>query len=156
VKVLILAIFTLIIAVSGLPHCHAVNAETLRIPVPVRTITAGEQINSVEFQEKLFEVSPIAKKNYVVQQAQLSNMEAFRTLRAGKPIPLAFLRKRVDVWKGKTTVARFDSFGVQIVGQLVPLRDGYEGEIIPCKNLASGLSINATVMVDGTLSVGVP
>jgi flagella basal body P-ring formation protein FlgA len=131
-------------------------AETLEIPVPIKTISPGEQFKDEAFLKKSFEVSPIAKTNYVTQQAQLENMEAFRTLRAGKPIPLVFLRKKADVRKGIETVARFSSFGVEIVGQLTPLRDAHVGDVIPCKNKQSGVTIDALVMVDGTLNVGLP
>jgi flagella basal body P-ring formation protein FlgA len=154
VKVLRQTSVVLAVAAWCILVCAIANAETLQIPVPIRNISPGEQINGNEFLQKSFEVSSIAKTNYVTQQAQLADMEAFRILRGGKPVPLASLKRKAAVRKGQITVARFASFGVEIAGQLMPLKDGHEGEIIPCKNLTSGLTIEAIAMVDGSLSVG--
>jgi flagella basal body P-ring formation protein FlgA len=142
------------VVASRLFACSIASAETLLIPVPARTLVPGEQFSGSEFLQKSFEVSPIAKANYVTDSAQLESMEALRPLPAGRPIPLAFLAQKADVRKGRATVARFSTLGIEILGQLTPLRDAHAGEIVPCKNLASGLTTSAMALADGSLSVG--
>lgn len=141
------------IAAAGLLGCGAAFAETMALPVPTRTIFPGQAIQDADFTQKDFEVSDVAKLNFVVNLDQMKNKEAGKILPVGKAIPLAALAKANDVRKGKETVAHFVADGIDIQGVLVPLRDGVAGEKIPSRNPTSGLTVEAVVMADGSLSV---
>ena len=133
--------------------CGAACAETMSLPVPARTIFPGQQIQDADFTQKDFEVSDVAKLNFVVSLDQMQDKEATKVLPVGKAIPLAALTKANDVRKGKEAIAHFVADGIDIQGVLSPLKDGVAGQIIPCRNPSSGLTVDALVMADGSLSV---
>ncbi len=137
----------------GLLCCGAACAETMALPVPARTIFPGQQIQDADFTQKDFEVSDVAKLNFVVSLDQMQDKEATKVLPVGKAIPLAALTKANDVRKGKEAIAHFVADGIDIQGVLSPLKDGIAGQIIPCRNPSSGLTVDALVMADGSLSV---
>ena len=137
----------------GFSGCGIAFAETMALPVPIRTIFPGQVIQDADFTQKDFEVSAVAKLNFVVSLDQIQNKEAGKILPVGKAIPLVALAKANDVRKGKETVAHFVADGIDIQGVLSPLRDGVAGERIPCRNPSSGLIVDALVMADGSLSV---
>lgn len=141
------------IAAASLLGCGVAFAETMALPVPTRTIFPGQVIQDADFTQKDFEVSDVAKLNFVVSLEQMQNKEAGKILPVGKAIPLAALAKANDVRKGREAVAHFVADGIDIQGVLSPLRDGVAGEKIPCRNPSSGLIVDALVMADGSLSV---
>jgi flagellar basal body P-ring formation protein FlgA len=141
------------VAVISLLGWRYACAETMALPVPTRTIFPGQPIQDADFTQKDFEVSDIAKLNFVVSIDQMQDKEAAKILPVGKAIPLAALVKSNDVRKGKETIAHFIADGIDIQGVLSPLRDGVAGQIVPCRNPSSGLTVDALVMADGSLSV---
>ena len=141
------------VAAISLFGCAAACAETMALPVPTRTIFPGQIIQEADFSQKDFEVSDVAKLNFVTSLDQMDNKEAAKVLPVGKAIPLAALTKANDVRKGKETMAHFVADGIDIQGVLSPLRDGVAGQIVPCRNPSSGLTVDAMVLADGSLSV---
>lgn len=141
------------IAAFGLVVSGAARAETMALPVPTRTIFPGQVIQDADFTRKDFEVSGVAKLNFVISLDQMQDKEAVQVLPVGKAIPLAALAKASAVRKGKETIAHFIASGIDIQGVLSPLRDGIAGQIVPSRNPSSGLIVNALVMADGSLSV---
>ncbi len=129
------------------------SAEALLLPVPSHSIGSGEAVTSDEFVQKAFEVSAMAKANYLTTNDQLRGMQSSQFLVAGKPVPLAALQKAADVRKGKNTAAIFVADGIQIQGVLVPQSDGSAGETLHCKNPQTGLIVDALVRADGNLEV---
>ena len=141
------------IAAFSLLGCGAACADTMALPVPTRTIFPGQVIQDTDFTQKDFEVSDIAKLNFVVSLDQMQDKEAAKVLPVGRAVPLAALAKANDVRKGRETVAHFIANGIDIQGVLSPLRDGVAGQIVPCRNPSSGLTVDALVMADGSLNV---
>lgn len=126
------------------------------MPVPIRTIYPEQLIAESDFTQKQFEVSAVAKLNFVTSFDQMRHEKALGVLAAGKAIPTAAIGKASDVRKGQVVAVRFVGEGIEIQGILAPLRDGLAGQVIPCKNPSSGLIVDALVMADGTLSVSQP
>lgn len=143
----------IIVLAAGIAGSAPALGETMALPVPARTIFPGQPIFDSDFTQKDFEVSNIAKLNFVVSVDQLQHKQASKILAAGKAIPLAALSQANDVRKGKETVAHFLADGIDIQGVLAPMKDGIAGETIPCRNPASGLTVDALVLADGSLSV---
>jgi flagella basal body P-ring formation protein FlgA len=139
--------------VLGLLGPGAACADTMALPVPTRTIFPGQQIQDADFTQKDFEVSDTARQNFVINFDQIQNKQATKLLPVGKAVPLASLAKANDVRKGKETIAHFVADGIDIQGVLSPLKDGIAGETIPCRNPSSGLTVDALVLADGSLSV---
>jgi flagellar basal body P-ring formation protein FlgA len=128
-------------------------AETMALPIPTRTIFPGQRIDEGDFRQKNFEVSSIAKLNFVVSFDQIQRKEAAKIIMVGRPVPLASLVKANDVRKGQETAAHFSEDGIDIQGVLSPLRDGVAGQIVPCRNPSSGITVDALVLENGSLSV---
>jgi len=133
--------------------CGQASAETMALPVPLRTIFPGQTITDADFVQKEFDVSAVAKLNFVLTVDQTQHKQAAKILFIGKPIPIAAMVKANDVRKGQETIARFSADGIEIQGALSPLSDGVVGQIVPCRNLTSGIIVDALVMADGSLSV---
>jgi flagellar basal body P-ring formation protein FlgA len=137
----------------GLTVAPTAQAETMALPVPTRTILPGQLIDEADFSRKNFEVSSVAKLNFVVSLDQMQHKEAARILMAGKPIPISSLTKAKDVHKGQQTIAHFSEDGIDIQGFLSPLNDAAAGQIVRCRNPSSGIMVDALVMENGSLSV---
>lgn len=125
----------------------------MSIPVPVRQLQAGQEIGATDFFSKDFEVTPVAKANFVTDFGQLDRMMATKSLIPGKPVPLSAIETVPAVRKGKITVAHFIADGIDIQGVLIPQQDGGIGDIVSCRNPASGVTVNAQAQSDGSLSV---
>ena len=128
-------------------------AETLLMPVPKHNINSGEAFAEADFMQKVFEVSAVAKVNYLISIDELQGMQSTQILMAGKPIAKSSLQKSADVKKGKSTMAVFSDDGIEIQGSLIPLSDGIAGQTLRCKNPQSGLIVEALVLASGNLQV---
>lgn len=144
------------LVVAGVALPVAACAETMSLPVPVRTIYPKDVIRKDDFIFKDYEVNDIARRNFVISLSQLEQQVAVRALPAGKPIPLRALRRAADVSKGQQTVARYIDSGIEIQGILVPEQDGVIGDVIRARNPETGVVLLARIADDGTLSVGGP
>ena len=131
----------------------ALAQDTLSMPVPLRTIYPGQNVDAVDIGKKLFTVPDVSRSTYVLQNEQLAGKEAVRTLAAGKPIPLSFVRTKEDVKKGQPTKAIYNSGTIEIQGMLMPLTGGTVGQVVQARNAASGHTVNALVLDGGTLLV---
>jgi flagellar basal body P-ring formation protein FlgA len=123
------------------------------LPVPLRTIFPGQALVGGDFTLKLFTVSAQSRRSFVFEQGQLSDMEAARTLVAGKPIALGSLRVIEDIKKGQPTKAIYNSGGIEIQGLLMPLTGGSVGQTIEARNASSGGIVKVQILEDGTLAV---
>lgn len=130
-----------------------VHAETLSLPVPLKTIYPKDVVRKEDFTFKEYEVNAVAKRNFVISLTQLEQQVAARALPAGRPIPLKALRRSADIVKGQQAIARYVAQGIEIQGILVPEQDGIAGEVIRAKNPETGVVLLARVGTDGTLAV---
>lgn len=143
--------FTFLILASM--STHVVADETLLLPVPMRTVFVGQSLDEAELTVKLFYVSESSRRNYVVENEQLSRMEAARTLPVGKPILLNAIRKLLDVKKGRPVKAVYQSGDIEIQGLLSPTSSGSIGQVIEARNTTSGGIVKVEVSSNGTLMV---
>ena len=133
-----------------------VLADMRDIPVPSAVIYSGDQILAGNLVEKPFSVPDAAARSYVLSRQQTEGLYAKRTLLPGKPIPLAYLKRRDSVVQGVLAKATFEKNGLRISTFLLPLQSGTEGELIDARNPEYGRTIKALVMSDGSLHVGGP
>ena len=132
----------------------AAQADMRDIPVPASVIYPGDQIAPGSLVDKQFSVPDAAAANYVLSRQQIEGMYAKRTLIAGKPIPLSYLKLKENVVQGVLTRATFDKNGLSISTFLIPLQSGSAGELIDARNPEYGRTVKALVMPDGSLQVG--
>lgn len=129
------------------------QAETMSLPVPLRTIYPKDPIKKEDFTFKEYEVNEVARRNYVISLSQLEQQVAARAMPAGRPVPLRSLKRAADVTKGQQIIARYVSDGIEIQGILVPEQDGVIGDMLRVRNPETGVTLLARVTPDGTLAV---
>ena len=130
-------------------------AQTQQLPVPKLTIYPGDVISGELLTLKSF--STRADAGPVVLTAEvLIGKVARRTLIAGKPVPLTYVRDREVVQKGKPVRVVFSSGGLTISGMAVPLQAGGVGDVLSLRNTDSGTVIKGVVEADGTIRVAGP
>lgn len=128
-------------------------AESMSLPVPLRTIYPKDAVNMEDFTFKEYEVNDIARRNFLISLSQLKHQVAVRVLPAGRPVPLRALKRGADIVKGQQIVARYVSHGIEIQGILVPEQDGVIGDVIRARNPETGVILLSRVAPDGTLTV---
>lgn len=130
-------------------------AQTLQLPVPKITIYPGDVIGGELLTLKSFGTR--AEPGPVVRTAEaLIGKVARRTLIAGKPVPLTYVRDREVVQKGKPVRVVFSSGGLTISSMAVPLQTGGVGDVLSLRNTDSGAVIKGVVEADGTIRVAGP
>ncbi|MCX8996104.1 flagellar basal body P-ring formation chaperone FlgA [Rhizobiaceae bacterium BDR2-2] len=127
-------------------------ADTGYAIVPVTTIYPGETIT--ESRVKAVEVTnPNLAPGYASSIEQVIGMVSRRTLVAGRTIQVGTLREPFTVQRGTPVrlVARVGNLTISASG--TPLADAMTGDVIRVRNLDSGVTVNGTVMADGTVEV---
>ena len=133
----------------------AAAAENQQLPVPKVTLYPGDAIGSELLAVKSFNMQ--ADFGPVVRTPEsLIGKVARRTLIAGKPIPLAYVREREVIQKGKPVRVVFSSGGLTISSIAIPLQAGGIGDLLSLRNVDSGTIIKGTVEADGTIRVAGP
>jgi flagellar basal body P-ring formation protein FlgA len=130
-----------------------VCAETIDMLVPLRVVQPGETLSESDFFAKPFIVTAAGARKYVTSKQQLTNIEAARTLAAGKPVALMHLRSATTVRKGQQASGAYVSGGIAIRAQFIVLDDGHVGAKVKARHVATGRVLLARVLADGTLEV---
>jgi flagella basal body P-ring formation protein FlgA len=130
----------------------AAFAQTKYAVVPNVTIYPGDVIS-----ENL--VGPVAVTNprlaggYASALDQVVGKVSKRTLIAGRTIPLAVLQEPFTVKRGTNVRLTFSSARMVITARGAPTQDAMVGEVIKVRNLDTGVTVNGTVMADGSVEV---
>jgi len=123
------------------------------LPVPARTITAGEVINADALTERKFRTTPRSLQGVATMKDEITGKEARRSLRAGRPIPLSALIKPLAVRQGEKVTASYEEEGLSISTELLALEDGSTGDMISLRNVTTGIIVRAEVLDGGKLAV---
>jgi len=123
------------------------------IPVPTVVIYPGAPIGNDQLTDKLFRHS-ITRAAVHQTRVSVIGKVARRVLLPGKPIPVVALKEAEAVEAGQAVAVIYSAEGIEIVGRAVPLQSGKVGDIVPVRNLDSGLVVRAVVNSDGTVRVG--
>jgi flagella basal body P-ring formation protein FlgA len=81
---------------------------------------------------------------------------ARRTLIAGKPIPITYVRDPQVVQRGKPVRVVFMEGGLIISSMAVPLQAGGVGDVLSLRNVDSGAVIKGVVEADGSIRIAGP
>jgi len=131
-------------------------ASALEVPVPTITIYPGDVIGDNLLIDKSFPAQ--AGENWPVYKSRdsLIGKVARRTLLPGKPIPLNSTRDVEMVRQGRPVTIVFQSGGLTITGQAMPLQSGGIGDVLSLRSVDSGAMIKGIVQADGTVRVSGP
>lgn len=128
------------------------RSATIELTVPKVTIYPGDVISSELLTVKLFRTGkehlPLIRR----PETAIGKV-ARRTLVAGKPIPISYIREAQLVKQGKPVRIVFSEGTMVISGVAIPLQSGTAGSIISLRNIDSGTVIKGTVGEDGTVRI---
>lgn len=140
---------------AGMAGTVAAAAESQQLPVPKVTLYPGDAIGGEMLVLKSFAMQ--ADFGPVIRAPEaLIGKVARRTLIAGKPIPIAYIRDREVIQKGKPVRVVFSSGGLTISNVAIPLQAGGVGDVLSLRNVDSGTIIKGVVEADGTIRVAGP
>ncbi len=131
-------------------------AAGLEVPVPNITIYPGDVIGNNLLVDKSFSVRAGQSWPVYKSRDELVGKVARRTLVPGRPIPLNSTREADVISQGKPVLIVFQSGGLIITGQAVPLQSGGVGDVLSLRNVDSGATIKGVVQADGTVRVSGP
>ena len=133
----------------------AARAAGIELPVPKITIYPGDAITAELLGVKLF--NQAADKLPVIRSAgEAVGKVARRTLVAGKPIPVIFIRDAEVIKQGKPVRVVFSEGPLTISGLAVALQSGGVGDVLSLRNVDSGTVIRGTVQGDGSVRIAGP
>jgi flagella basal body P-ring formation protein FlgA len=131
------------------------NAAGIELPVPKVTIYPGDPITAELLSVKLF--NQAADRLPVVRGlGALVGKVARRTLIAGKPIPISYIRDAELVKQGKPVRIIFSEGPLTISGVAMALQSGGLGDLLSLRNLDSGAVVKGVVEADGTVRIAGP
>ncbi|MGF1621488.1 MAG: flagellar basal body P-ring formation chaperone FlgA [Rhodomicrobiaceae bacterium] len=131
------------------------NAAGIELAVPKITIYPGDSIGAdlltvKRFRERANQLPVIRSPDDAVGKV------ARRTLIAGKPIPLTYLRDPQVVQQGKAVRIVYAEGPLTISALAIALQSGGVGDLIALRNVDSGSTIRGIAEADGTVRIVAP
>jgi flagella basal body P-ring formation protein FlgA len=137
------------------PHSAAIADGPNILPVPVITIYPGDVIKDDWLADRDFPAARGTSNSTVVtSRAAIAGKIARRTLLPGSPIPLSAVAYPKLVANGAKVRLVFEEGPLAITAYGIALQAGSAGDVIPVRNLASGMTVSGTVQADGSIRVG--
>lgn len=127
----------------------------IELPVPKVTIYPGDAITSDLLGVKLFNQAT-DKLPVIRAPGDVIGKVARRTLVAGKPIPLIFIRDAEVIKQGKPVRIVFTEGPLTISSMAVALQSGGIGDMLSLRNVDSGAVIKGVVQGDGSVRISGP
>jgi flagella basal body P-ring formation protein FlgA len=129
-------------------------AANLDLPVPRTTIYPGDTISEEQLGERAFLAHTVTRSTVFDDRRALVGKVAKRTLLPGAPVPINAVRDPYLVNAGKTSLVVFTKGGLTITTQATALQNGVAGDVVSLRNPDSGVVIQGTVALDGTVHLG--
>jgi flagellar basal body P-ring formation protein FlgA len=130
------------------------GSEWMALPVPVRTLAAGDLLVTSQLAERRFRAEWVARNAFAPNTIVLGGMVALRTLPKGRPIALADIGPQPDVIAGDIITAVFDGGALQIAAPMLALEAGVSGEMVRLRNPDTGAEISGRVAGFKRVTVG--
>lgn len=123
------------------------------IPVPLVTIYPGDVIRDTMLTERDLPPDFAGRAITVVDRSGLVGKTARHTLLPGLPISTNAVGEPKIVTTGAMVRVVFIEGGLMISTYASALQSGSVGDVIPVRNLESGLTISGTIESDGSVRV---
>lgn len=126
------------------------------VPVPNLTIYPGDVIKDEWLEDLSVPANFVGLGSgaVIVSRRELVGKVARHTLLPGRPIPANAVGERKIVAIGTMVKVIFEEGGLSIVTYGAALQAGTVGDIVPIRNISSGLIISGIVQADGSIRVG--
>ncbi|MFZ2587697.1 MAG: flagellar basal body P-ring formation chaperone FlgA [Alphaproteobacteria bacterium] len=136
---------TLLFTAACLVCSGLAQAATMSIPVPTRTVAAGEKLDDAAFTLKDTDSTKVYAST-VQGLDELTGMQASHPLRAGAPISRLHVKTATDVTRNSTVTVVYRKPGLELVGNGQALEDGRVGESIKVLNPESRATLVGVVV----------
>lgn len=123
------------------------------IPVPTLTIYPGDIIRDGMLTERTMPDEFAGRTVTVLDRAVLIGKTARRTLLPGLPVGVNAVGEPKVVTVGAMVKVVFNEGGLTISTYASALQAGAVGDVIPVRNMESGLTISGTIERDGSIKV---
>ena len=124
------------------------------IPVPSVTIYPGDVVSDGMLTERDLPNGFAGSGATVLDRASLVGKTARRTLLPGLPVPINAVGEPKIVKVGAMVRVVFSEGGLTITTYASALQSGAPGDMIPVRNMESGLTVSGTIERDGSIRVG--
>ena len=123
--------------------------------MPTLTIYPGDVIKDEWLEDRPFpaDTTGMGTGAVIDLRRALVGKVARRTLLPGKPIPANAVGERKIITNGAMVKVVFQEGGLTIVTYAAALQAGTVGDVIPVRNLDSGLIVSGVVQPDGSVRV---
>ncbi|HET6378832.1 MAG TPA: flagellar basal body P-ring formation chaperone FlgA [Methylocella sp.] len=145
-----IACICIVVAASGPSALFA--EDSVILPTPRIVIYPGDIIKDEWLADTA--VPGSAAQSSVAARAALVGKAVRRTLLPGSPIPVNAVASLKVISNGAKVLLLFEEGGLIITAYGAALQEGSAGEVIPVRNLASGLMVSGRVQADGSVRVG--
>lgn len=123
------------------------------IPVPVVTIYPGDVIRDTMLTERDLPPDFAGRSITVLDRSALVGKTARHTLLPGLPVSTNAIGEPKLVTTGAMVRVVFIEGGLMISTYASALQSGSVGDVIPVRNLESGLTVSGTIESDGSVRV---
>ena len=123
------------------------------VPVPVVTIYPGDVIRDTMLTERDLPPDFAGRAVTILDRLSLVGKTARRTLLPGLPVSTNAVGEPKAVTTGAMVRVVFIEGGLTISTYASALQSGAVGDVIPVRNLESGLTVSGTIESDGSVRV---
>jgi len=141
---------TAVLLLGGAPACLAGGPI---VPVPAVVIYPGDTITDSMLVDREMPPNFIGRGAMLDGRSMIVGKAARRTLLPNQPIPSNSVGEPKVVANGAMVRIVFQEGGLTISTSGVALQAGGIGDLIPVRNVESGLIISGTIAPDGTVRV---
>lgn len=144
------------ILIDGLPYrtiwaSYRVDLFGL-MPVLKRDVAAGEELQLADVVMRRAPLNAAASLK-PLNGTTLAGSKARRLLRAGEPVGVADVTRRLAVSRGETVILVVNNGMVRVSTEVVALRDGYIGDQVPIQTYGMGKELTAKAVGVGQLEL---
>lgn len=132
----------------------AAGAERVDIPVPRNVIYAGQFIDQSLLRPRSVPASYPDRANVFASTDHLVGMVARTTLLPGRPIALNQVSEPDAVQVNRPAIMRYESHGLTITSEVLPLNSAKAGALVRARNIHSGVVVTGIAMADGSIRAG--
>ena len=123
------------------------------VPVPAVTIYPGDIIRATMLTERDLPPDFAGQGATILDPGSLVGKTARRTLLPGLPVSINAVGEPKLVTTGAMVRVVFVEGGLTITTYASALQGGSAGDVIPVRNLESGLTVSGTIASDGSIRV---
>jgi flagella basal body P-ring formation protein FlgA len=125
----------------------------VEVPVPLRTIAAGEQLEPTLLELTLLPERQL-RTDTMLDPTELTGLETRRRLLPGRPVRRRDVQERQLVRRGEPVDVVYRAPGIEVTVTARALEHGSRGSLVTATNLESGKRLTGVVTGAGQITLG--